>query len=181
LTVFSTGAKLARDLLVALARDDVLEHFALPRRERREAPPRFRQSPACAMRNARPFSKRIADRGEKILVVDRLRQEVRRAAFHRLHAGRTSPCPVRNTIGSVLPRAGQLLLQFHAVQAGHREVEHEAGPGHPDRSAREIAAAIRTPATSSPAAARSRRRPFSTEGSSSTRKTSLSGRSLRSL
>ena len=103
----------------------LLEHLPFALGQRCEA---LRDVPAlCAARDAAPVGGQgLVNCRDQLGVVHRLGQEVRRAVFHRLHAGRDVASAGEKDDRQ---RAGLLLelsLQLQPVQAGHCQVEHQA-------------------------------------------------------
>ena len=148
---------------------DVLQHLAFARRERGQPLPDVVEFgaglPLMAVRLDGG-----ADGLEEILVVDRLGEEINRAALHGAHAHRDVAVAGEEDDRDLAAPGDQRLLQLQAVQARHRHVQHQAAGcvrivlieellrrGERDRI--------------QPGRPQQPRKAFSTDGSSSTMKT----------
>ena len=65
---------------------------------------------------------------EKLLIVHWFGKKIQRTGFHGLRTGRDVRAAHRENNGDLAPLCPQSLLQFQAIQTGHREIEHET-PG----------------------------------------------------
>ena len=125
---FLDGAEVSGGLLVELAGDDVFQDFALARSERRQALLDFGD-----FGTRLPLEAILLDGDvngfEQILVVHRFGEEIQSAALHRLHAHGDVAVAGEKNDGKLAAFRRQSLLQLQAIQAGHRDVEHETAGG----------------------------------------------------
>src|SRR6476469_1459677 len=124
------GTEIIRDLLVQLSVANMREDFALARRKRCQTFLDFIQLGATL-----PFNAIFLEGGvngfKEVFVMNGLGKEIHRAALHRLYAhGNVAPAGKENDRKRAAFRC-QSLLQLQAVQAWHRDIEHEtsSSPG----------------------------------------------------
>ena len=125
---FFHDAEIGGGLLVQLTGDDMGENFTFARGERVKAGLDVLQFGAGEPRDAVLLNGDL-NRLEQIAVIHRLGEEIQCSAFHCLHtcgdvavAGQEN-----NRDGAAFHRQSRLQLQ--AIQAGHREIEHETTGG----------------------------------------------------
>ena len=169
LTVCSTTPKSAAICLLSFPAASAAEHVALARSEACEPLTKVRGVGHRVPRRS-VLLDRGAHRGNQRPGLDRLGQEIRRARLDGAHRHRDVAVPADEHDRQRFARGGEPLLQLEAVEARHRDVEHEApfrlrapaGRGTPPRT-RTSRRSSRPPATRATSAC-------STPGSSSTRK-----------
>jgi hypothetical protein len=118
------GAEVEGDLLIQLAGDDLLEHFALARGEACDTGADVVQFDACLTRVAIVLQ-RTANCREQVDVFHWLGEKVGGAALHRLHAHRHVRAAREEDDRQHAASRGEGLLKFETVETGHRHVEHQ--------------------------------------------------------
>jgi len=122
-------AELVGGLLVEPSGDDAVEDLALARRQAREPLPADDQVGVLTAKDAVGLD-RLGDAREELLAVDRLAEEVARAAAHRADDRRRVAAAGQEDDRQRHPGLDEAPLHLEAVDVGHRKIEdHAAGGG----------------------------------------------------
>jgi hypothetical protein len=113
------------NLLVEPSDHDVLQHLMFARRERGQAPPERIESPPHHARMLIP-GQRIVDRGQKVVVPERLEQEIDRSRSDRMDSGGDVAAPGHENDAALAVGLQQRLLEGQPAQARQTQVEHRA-------------------------------------------------------
>jgi len=120
-----SDAQVTRNLFVQFAGDNLLEHFPLARRKRVETGADLGKFGLFQASDSVSFNG-CAHRCEQIFVLHRLRKEIKRAMFHRLHTlGNITLAGEKNNRQDAASLA-ERRLELKAVEVRHSDIKHEA-------------------------------------------------------
>lgn len=126
LDILFAGTKFERNIFVHLSGDDVFEYLALTRRKLCQPFTKFDHLDVVRILFL-SASNRREDGSQQVGRFHRLCQEIFRASLHRFYAGLNVAVTSKENDRESHAVARESALYFQAVDAGHRQVQDQAG------------------------------------------------------